>query len=75
MISEWANRSSNNDRLGGCYMTGENTPVTGKPVMRSILAIKSDSSGYRLFVWGAYQGTFETIYGAIEHAIQTIGKE
>lgn len=56
-------------------MTGENKPVTGKPVMSSILAIKSDSSGYRLFVWGAYQGTFETIYGAIEHAIQTIGKE
>jgi len=44
-------------------------------INKSIMAIKTDSSGYRLFVWGAYQGTFETIYGAIEHAIQTIGKE
>ena len=42
---------------------------------KSIMVIKTGSTGYRLYVWGAYQGTFKTIFGAIEHAIQTIGKE
>ena len=46
-----------------------------KLINKSIMAIKTHSTGYRLYVWGAYQGTFKTIFGAIEHAIQTIGKE
>lgn len=58
-------------------MPGEMCRTNDMPerIIKSIMAIKTDSTGYRLFVWGAYQGTFGTIRGAIEHAIQTIGKE